>query len=171
MRTTCLGSVIESLALEGYADEEIVEHFRDKLMISVSQKFVRDERAYLKLDSQPKEMKMTNVYEGGQGDARQTDAAAIPDDCKLFRKRYRQLSTEEVALHDAIKDKADELAALVGKVTDMIGARPKGAAPVHGVGTGHALLSSVANNQGANVTLALRHLEDCVYRAVKALTA
>lgn len=114
---------------------------------------------------------MSNVYEGGQGDARQTDAAAIPDDCKLFRKRYRQLSPEEIALHDAIKDKADELAALVAEVNTMLNQRTKGPAPVHGTGSAHAMLSNVANNQGANLTLALRHLEDCVYRAVKALTA
>ncbi len=114
---------------------------------------------------------MANVYEGGSGDARQTEAAAIPDDCKLFRKRYRQLSPEEVALHDAIKDKADELAGLIGKVADVVNNRPKDGLSPHGTGSGHALLSAVANNQGANVTLALRHIEDGVYRAVKALTA
>jgi len=113
---------------------------------------------------------MSNVYQDGQGDARQTDAAAIPDDCKLFRKRYRQLSTEEVALHDAIKDKADELAALFAKV--KLSPQPP-TTPPPGLEGGEpaARLYVLANNQGANVTLALRHLEDAVYRAVKALTA
>lgn len=110
---------------------------------------------------------MSNVYEGGQGDARQTDAAAIPDDCKLFRKRYRQLSPEEVALHDAIKDKADELAGLIASINNP----PDQRANIPGRGTPAAVLMNVADNNGAHVTLALRHLEDCVYRAVKALTA
>ncbi len=109
---------------------------------------------------------MTNVYEGGQGDVRQTAAHAIPDDCKLFRKRYRQLSPDEVTLHDAIKDKADELAGLIAQINNP----PKPGA-VHGTGTPAALLAGIANNNGAHVTLSLRHLEDCVYRAVKALTA
>ena len=51
---------------------------------------------------------MGNVFEGGQGDARQSaeTAYAEPDP---FRKRYRQLTAEEIALHDAIKEKAAEL--------------------------------------------------------------
>ncbi len=109
---------------------------------------------------------MGNVYEGGQGDDRQTEADAIPEDCKLFRKRYRQLSPEEIALHDEIKTKADSLAASIAKVNN-----PPKPGPVHGTGTPEALLSQIANNNGAHVVLALRHLEDCVYRAVKALTA
>ncbi len=110
---------------------------------------------------------MGNVYEGGVGDARQTEAAAIPDDCKLFRKRYRQLSPEEVALHDAIKDKADELAGLIAQINNP----PKPQANTYAQGTPAATLGFIANNNGAHVTLALRHLEDAVYRAVKALTA
>lgn len=108
---------------------------------------------------------MENVYEGGKGDARQLAVAQIPDDCKLFRKRYRQLSPDEVALHDAIKDKADELAGLIAQIDSP----PKVVnAPT---GTPAFTLGFVANNNGAHVTLAFRHLEDCVYRAVKALTA
>lgn len=109
---------------------------------------------------------MSNVYEGGQGDARQTDAAAIPDDCKLFRKRYRQLSPEEVALHDAIKDKADELAVLIAQINNPPSADKRMPNP-----GAEAMLFSIANNNHAHIVLSLRHLEDCVYRAVKALTA
>ncbi len=112
---------------------------------------------------------MSNVYEGGEGDARQTDAAAIPDDCKLFRKRYRQLSTDEVALHDAIKDKADELAGLIAQIRNP--PKPRDGANVPMTASAAAVLQQVADNNGAHVTLALRHLEDAVYRAVKALTA
>lgn len=110
----------------------------------------------------------SNVYEGGKGDARQLEQSAIPDDCKLFRKRYRQLSAPEIALHDAIKDKADELAALFAQV--KLSPQPPPHAPP-GRPEPEARLYGIANNQGANVTLALRHLEDAVYRAVKALTA
>ena len=96
-----------------------------------------------------------NVYEKGEADARQSEGTPAPS---LFRKRYKQLSAEEVALHDAIKDKADELARLIAGV--MPPAAPR---------TGN-VLDDMALNKGANVTLALRHLEDAVYRAVKALT-
>lgn len=86
-----------------------------------------------------------NVYENGAADERQSDSATAP--ASLFRKRYRQLSAEEVALHDAIKDKADELANLFFAVK--------------------------ANDEfrDVNIGLAIQHLEDGVYRAVKALTA
>lgn len=93
------------------------------------------------------------IWEGNKSDERQTANAELSDEHRLFRKRYRQLSQEEVALHDKIKDTADELAALFFKV-----------APVH--------LGPVENRErGANVSLAIRHLEDAVYRAVKGLTA
>lgn len=113
---------------------------------------------------------MSNVYEDGQGDARQTDAAAIPDDCKLFRKRYRQLSPEEVALHDAIKDKADELAALIAKI-DQQEDRSNKAAFDPNLTPQLGMLKRITQNNTGHIILALRHLEDCVYRAVKALTA
>ena len=100
-----------------------------------------------------------NVFKDQAGDARQTNQAALPAEASLFRKRYRQLSADEVRLHDAIKDKADELAQLIASI--------RTAAPVQGA----SILENVATNPGANVTLALRHVEDAVYRAVKALTA
>lgn len=56
---------------------------------------------------------MTNVYEG-KPDARQSDDVAMP--VSRFRPRYRALTAEEKALHDAIKDKAVEMEALFGKV-------------------------------------------------------
>jgi hypothetical protein len=114
---------------------------------------------------------MGNVYEEGKADERQSEGVVMADEHKLFRKRYRQLSAEEIALHDAIKDKADELAALIASV------KPKGRVvptPLMRDDVDHTVQSrlvALAENDFANVTLALRHLEDCVYRAVKALTA
>lgn len=55
---------------------------------------------------------MANVYEG-QPDGRQGDANVV---VSRFRPRYRALTDDEKALHDAIKDKAAELEALFGKV-------------------------------------------------------
>lgn len=53
---------------------------------------------------------MANVYEG-QPDARQSDDVA--EQTSLFRPRYRALTLEEKALHDAIKNKAAELEELL----------------------------------------------------------
>lgn len=55
---------------------------------------------------------MAHVYEG-QPDGRQADTA-IP--VSRFRPKYRALSDDEKALHDALKDKAAELEALFGEV-------------------------------------------------------
>jgi hypothetical protein len=106
---------------------------------------------------------MPDVFEDDPDD-RQTQAATPAH--SLFRKRYRQLSDDELKLHDAIKDKADELAALfdqVGKIQDR-----NSQAQLEDVSRA---LGAVLTQNGAHVTLALRHLEDAVYRAVKALTA
>jgi hypothetical protein len=56
---------------------------------------------------------VANLF-GDEPDARQQD------DIKpsRFRPRYRKLSDDEVALHDDLKAKADELAALFDKVKD-----------------------------------------------------
>jgi hypothetical protein len=55
---------------------------------------------------------MAHVFEG-QPDSRQSaDAIQV----SRFRPKYRALSDDEKALHDAIKDKAAELEALFGKV-------------------------------------------------------
>jgi hypothetical protein len=106
-----------------------------------------------------------NVYDNGMPDERQSAEPALPADSGLFRKRYRQLSPDEVALHDAIKEKADELAHLFAEVADHRPGRSR-------MSGGHeSILVGIAENQAANVTLAMRHLEDAVYRAVKALTA
>ena len=102
---------------------------------------------------------MTNLYENGEGDARQSDDPALPP--SLFRKRYRQLESGELSLHDQIKDKADELARLIESIP--AGAHfPKG--------PNDSLLDYLATNKGGNVTLSLRDLESCVFRAIKALT-
>lgn len=55
---------------------------------------------------------MTNVFEGAP-DARQADTV-IP--VSRFRPRYRALTDDEKALHDAIKAKAAELEALFEQV-------------------------------------------------------
>ena len=65
----------------------------------------------------------------------------------LFRKRYRQLNDDELKLHDEIKDKADELHALFQRI------------------------DKTAVGAGRNVAIAVHHLEDAVYRAVKGLTS
>jgi hypothetical protein len=56
---------------------------------------------------------MTNVYEG-KPDGRQSADTAMP--VSRFRPRYRALTEDEKALHDALKDKAAELEALFAKV-------------------------------------------------------
>jgi hypothetical protein len=54
-----------------------------------------------------------NIYENGQADARQSDGFATDSP---FRKRYRQLTAEEVQLHDAIKSHAENLYQLLKEV-------------------------------------------------------
>lgn len=55
---------------------------------------------------------MANVYEGPV-DGRQADTAIK---VSRFRPRYRALTEDEKALHDALKDKAAEMEALFEKV-------------------------------------------------------
>lgn len=57
---------------------------------------------------------MAHVYEG-KPDARQLDTAAP---VSRFRPRYRALTDEEKALHDALKGKAEELEKLFNQVKD-----------------------------------------------------
>lgn len=56
---------------------------------------------------------MSNVFDG-KPDGRQSDATDMP--VSRFRPRYRALTDDEKALHDAIKDKAADLEALFGNV-------------------------------------------------------
>lgn len=56
---------------------------------------------------------MSNTYEG-RPDARQQASTDAP--VSRFRPRYRALTNDEKALHDAIKGKAEELAALFEQV-------------------------------------------------------
>jgi len=106
---------------------------------------------------------MADVFEGST-DARQTDEPKLKPYNTLFRKRYRQLSESELALHDAIKDKADELARLIGNLNTPVYEKLVGSKLTDVASIG-------APRDPAQVTLAMRHLEDAVYRAVKALTA
>ena len=55
---------------------------------------------------------MAHVYEG-QPDARQADTPIV---VSRFRPKYRALTDDEKALHDALKDKAGELEALFAQV-------------------------------------------------------
>lgn len=97
----------------------------------------------------------TSMFEKSDADGRQSDDTKT----ELFRPRYRPLLASELALHDEIKAKASELARLFAQV------------PRHSASPVEAnYLENLAGNRGANVTLAIRHLEDAVYRAVKALT-
>jgi len=105
-----------------------------------------------------------NVYEGPP-DARQTENQDLATQDLLFRKRYRQLDEAELKLHDQIKDKADELALLIGQIS-----RHSDVSRPPGFDDDAFFLWLAGGNRGANVTLAIRHLEDCVFRAVKALT-
>ena len=56
---------------------------------------------------------MADLYEG-KPDARQMEGGG--DAVSRFRPRYRQLTDEEKALHDEIKDAAETLAGLFEKV-------------------------------------------------------
>lgn len=56
---------------------------------------------------------MTNVFQG-ETDGRQSEDVAMPT--SRFRPRYRALTDDEKALHDAIKAKAVELEDLFAKV-------------------------------------------------------
>lgn len=57
---------------------------------------------------------MSNVYEGNPDERQATEQIQT----SRFRPRYRQLSNEEVQLHDTIKAKAQELEALFESVKD-----------------------------------------------------
>jgi hypothetical protein len=57
---------------------------------------------------------MAHVYEGTP-DGRQADTAIA---VSRFRPKYRALTDEEKALHDALKDKAGELETLFNQVKD-----------------------------------------------------
>jgi hypothetical protein len=100
---------------------------------------------------------MADVYNGAP-DERQATEAIKPS---LFRPRYRQLTADELALHDAIKRDAETLAVTIARLNPEV--------------AGRLGVVDVANSpmraDPASVTLALRHLDDAVYRAVKALTA
>lgn len=93
--------------------------------------------------TQPKlESDMTHVFDGAP-DARQSDRVDEP--LSRFRPRYRALSEDEKALHDAIKAKAVELEELITSV--------KGGAPTR------------------YKSLAMTELELAIMWAVKELTA
>jgi hypothetical protein len=57
---------------------------------------------------------MVNTCAGGNPDARQF--AETNTYVSRFRPRYRQLTDEELALHDALKEKAAEMELLFEKV-------------------------------------------------------
>lgn len=107
----------------------------------------------------------THVFEGDP-DTRQSASPVLSAKDGLFRKRYRALSDTDKEIHDLIKDAADELAAAIGvlnvDVAMRLGVTFKEEAAARALG--YAC-------DPAGVTLAIRHLEDAVYRAVKALTA
>lgn len=108
-----------------------------------------------------------HLYEG-KPDARQTESGQRGAQVGgLFRKRYGQLDPRELALHDAIKSKAEELAGLIGLLNAPVAAKFE----IDCSAAGAQFPLPPRNYDGGNVTLSIRHLEDAVYRAVKALTA
>lgn len=92
------------------------------------------------------------VQEAMVGDARLADHIEVDNP---FRPRYRRLSIQESSHHDDIKSRAMDLLSAFRQV------------PTVRESAGHASDGEVH----ANLKLAQRHLEDAVYRAVKALTA
>jgi hypothetical protein len=92
---------------------------------------------------------MTNVFEGAP-DTRQS--ADIAEKVSRFRPKYRALTEEEKALHDAIKTKAEELEALFHQVAGFDD-------PPHSDATKLRYRS-----------LSLTSLEESVMWAIKALT-
>lgn len=104
-----------------------------------------------------------SIYQDGTADARVNPQQADQLVNGLFRKRYRKLSAEEMKVHDLIKDQAEDLARTIGALNPEVYQRLTGVALPRD--------PSVAVCDPAQVTLALRHLEDAVYRAVKAVTA
>jgi hypothetical protein len=85
---------------------------------------------------------MTNVYDGAPDSRQSTD---VNEPVSRFRPRYRALTDEEKALHDAIKDKAVELETLFARITP--------------------------NMQPRYLSLAYTSLEQAIMWAVKQLTA
>jgi hypothetical protein len=86
-----------------------------------------------------KETPVSNVFED-KPDARQSDDVNMPT--SRFRKRYRALTEDEVAKHDAIKAKAEELESLIESLPP-----------------------------GRYRSLAITELEKCIMWAVKELTS
>jgi len=94
----------------------------------------------------------------------------------LFRKRYRELSAEELKVHDEIKDTAEQLWALFQLVHPLQKERvraqlmtQRGDRALSDM-AGAVITHLAARDVPQNIQLAKRHLEDAVYRAVKALT-
>jgi hypothetical protein len=102
----------------------------------------------------------------GEPDARQTDEAVMAPQHGLFRKRYRKLSATDIETQDAIKDIASVLAEAIGRLN--VDVAKKLGVTFEDEEMERALGYAC---DPAGVTLAIRHLEDAVYRAVKVLTA
>jgi len=91
---------------------------------------------------------MADTFEGPV-DARQAQKPISPT---RFRPRYRQLTAAELALHDDIKDKAQELLGLMHRILPPF---PEKATA----------------DQGRAVALATTKLEESVMWAIKGLTS
>lgn len=99
---------------------------------------------------------MSHVFEGTP-DARQSADQAMPT--SRFRPRYRALADNEKALHDALKEKAAELEALINQIAPA----RQAAAEARGA----QQLASC----GRETALAMTKLEESLMWAVKGLTA
>lgn len=94
-----------------------------------------------------------HLYEGGKEDKRVSDEPTPGDN--PFRPRYRKLGSKELDHHDKIKLQAMDLLTTFRQIPTI-----------------RAQDGQTNDGEGAaNIKLAQRHLEDAVYRAVKALTA
>lgn len=102
-----------------------------------------------------KDPKMQGSIYSGAPDARLSDKELAVDSDNPFRPRYRKLAQGELDHHDLIKHRAMELLEAFRYIPNI-----RTTAGNASSGEGHA-----------NIKLAQRHLEDAVYRAVKALTA
>ena len=101
---------------------------------------------------------MGNLYEGGQADARQGDGERPVG---TFRKRYRQLSVEDIGHHDLVKDLAENLLVAInaayGALTVPV---PDGIAG-----------SGLSSEQQRCRALAKTKLEESIMWAIRGLTA
>lgn len=105
-------------------------------------------------------------------DSNQSSTPPVP--LTRFRPQYRALAPSEIALHNEIKAKADELLALYGKISSVrVAARPDKVLPISMQAVysdGYRETGVPDDSPARNIDFATTHLEDSVMRAIRALT-